>query len=115
MQPELTEARDALKKYNVAYWGTKYPSIAAQIQSEYFAYKDAVEAYEVAYEEYVVALDDYTSQKAAYDNREREFLYERKKNASAAAQLDDAYRVVAAPPSTEAFLFECAAVKELHG
>ena len=77
--------------------------------------EDALGKYNIAYEKYVAALDDYTSKKAAYDSREREFLYERKKNASAAAQLDDAYRVLAAPPSTEAFLFECAAVKELHG
>ena len=96
-------------------WITKYPNIAAQNRSELEEHRAALEVYELAYAEYEVALDVYKASKAEYDDREREFLYERKKNATAAAQLDDAYRVLADPPSIEAFLFECAAVEELHG
>ena len=81
----------------------RFPDIAGEFADEIRAQRD-----------YVSRRDEYEKMQAKVDAEKAEFLFNRQKNARAAALLDDSYQALVDPPSAEIFKIECAAIQEVH-
>jgi hypothetical protein len=81
----------------------RFPDIAREFEDEILVQR-----------QYISKRNEYEKVKTQIEAEKAEFVFNREKNARAAALLDDSYRVLVDPPSPEIFRIECSAIQEVY-